>query len=104
MRRDHRMFRLTATVALAALLWDAAVPLAAVAQPAPPPLPQPGQGRPDLDQADPPARVGRIARLAGTVSFHNQGDTDWTSASVNYPVTGGNTFWTEPSARAQLEI
>ena len=51
MRRNPRLFRLTATVALTALLWDAMLPLAAVAQPAPPPLPPlpaPGQGRPDL--------------------------------------------------------
>jgi hypothetical protein len=104
MRRHHRMFRLTTTVAFAALLWDAALPLAAMAQPAPPPLPQPGQGRPDLSREDPPARVGRIARLTGTVSFHNQGDTDWTAASLNFPVSSGNTFWTEPAAEAQLEI
>jgi hypothetical protein len=104
MRLDHPMFRLTATVALAALLWDATFPLAAVAQPASPPLPQPGQGRPDLDRGDPPERVGRVARLTGTVSFHNQGDTDWTAASANYPVSNGNTFWTEPSAEALLEI
>jgi hypothetical protein len=107
MRRNPRLFRLAATVALAALLGDAVLPLAAVAQPAPPPLPAPGQGRPDLnqpDQADPPARVGRIAGMTGTVSFHSEGDTDWSAATVNYPVSSGNAFWTEPSAVAQLEI
>jgi FecR protein len=104
MRRHNVFFRLTASVAMSALLWDAALPSPAVAQPAPPPLPQPGQGRPDLTRGDPPARVGRVARIGGTVSFHNQGDTDWTAASVNYPVSSGNAFWTEPSADAQLEI
>ena len=80
-----------------------ALPLAAVAQPAPPPLP-PAQGQPDQNQADPPARVGRIAAITGAVSFHNQGDTEWSTASVNYPVSTGNAFWTEPAAETQLEI
>jgi hypothetical protein len=104
MRRNPRLFRLTATVAMTALLCDAVLPLAAVAQPAPPPLPAPGQGRPDINQGDPPARVGRIAGMTGTVSFHNEGDTDWSAASLNYPVSSGNAFWTEPSANARLEI
>jgi hypothetical protein len=102
MRRNPRLFRLATSVALGALLCDAAWPLAAVAQP-PPPLP-PAQGQPDQNQADPPARVGRIAAITGAVSFHNQGDTQWSAASVNYPVSSGNAFWTEPSAETQLEI
>ena len=104
MHRHPRLFRLIATAAVIALFGDAALPLAAAAQPAPPPLPRPGQGRPDLYQGDPPARVGRIAGLTGTVAFHNTGDTSWNGASVNYPVSGGNSFWTEPSASARLEI
>ena len=103
MRRNPRLFRLTSSVAVGALLWDAAWPLAAMAQPAPPPLP-PAQGQPDQNQADPPARVGRVAAITGTVSFHNAGDTQWSTASVNYPVSSGNAFWTEPSAETQLEI
>jgi hypothetical protein len=104
MRRNPRLFRLTATVAMTALLWDTVLPLTAAAQPAPPPLAAPGQGRPDVNQGDPPARVGRIAGMTGTVSFHNEGDTDWSAASLNYPVSSGNAFWTEPSADARLEI
>ena len=42
--------------------------------------------------------------MTGTVSFHNEGDTNWSAASLNYPVSSGNAFWTEPSAGAQLEI
>jgi hypothetical protein len=104
MRRNPRLFRLTATVALSTLLWESAYPLAAMAQPAPPPIPQPDQGRPDLNQGDPPTRVGRIALMTGTVSFHNAGDTDWSAASLNYPVSSGNSFWTEPPAGVRLEI
>ncbi|HET6306942.1 MAG TPA: DUF6600 domain-containing protein, partial [Rhodopila sp.] len=106
MRRNPRLFRLTASVALTALLAQA-MPLAAVAQPAPPPLPTlptPDQGRPELTQPDPPSRVGRLAFITGTVSFHNAGDTSWSAASLNYPVSSGNAFWTEPNATAQLEI
>jgi hypothetical protein len=104
MRRNPRLFRLAATVALTALLGNTMLPLAANAQPMPPPLPQPGQGRPDLNQGDPPARVGRIAGMTGDVSFHNEGDTTWNAASLNYPVSSGNAFWTEPTAQARLEI
>jgi hypothetical protein len=104
MRKNPRLFRLTATVALTALLWDSVLPLAAIAQPAPPPLPAPGEGRPDLNQSDPPARVGRIASMTGPVSFHNPGDTQWSAATPNYPVASGNAFWTEPSSTARLDI
>ena len=104
MRRNVRLFRLNATVALTAMLCDAVLPLVARAQPAPPPLPAPREGRPDLIQGDPPERVGRIAALTGTVSFHNPGDTQWSAATPNYPVSSGNSFWTEPSSQAQLEV
>ena len=55
-------------------------------------------------QADPPARVGRIASQSGAVSFRTSADTQWSAASPNYPVSEGNAFWTEPTARAELEI
>src|SRR3954469_4273301 len=71
MRRNPRFFRLTATVALTALLLDTVLPVAAFPQPAPPPLP-PAPGQPTQNQGDPPARVGRVAGITGTVSFHNQ--------------------------------
>ena len=104
MQQNGHLFRLTATAALTALLWDTTLPPRALAQPAPPPLPAPGQGRPDLNQADPPERVGRIAVMTGPVSFHNPGDTQWSAATQNYPVSSGNSFWTEASSQAQLEV
>lgn len=61
-----------------------------------------GLGVPAL--ADPPARVGRLSAIAGTVSFHDSGDTQWSPAALNYPVTSGNAFWTEPGARAEIRI
>jgi hypothetical protein len=54
--------------------------------------------------ADPPARVGRLAEMVGTVSFHDGGDQQWSPASLNYPVSSGNSFWTEPGASADLHV
>jgi hypothetical protein len=104
MRWNTTLFRLSASVAMAAMLVETAMPLTAAAQPAPPPLPQAGQPAPDQSQEDPPERVGRVAAITGTVSFHNPGDSQWSPASVNYPVSSGNSFWTDPVARLRLDI
>ncbi|OJY76312.1 MAG: hypothetical protein BGP12_02180 [Rhodospirillales bacterium 70-18] len=56
------------------------------------------------DTVDPPARVGRLARLLGTVSFHTADEGSWQAAMLNYPVTSGNAFWTEPSSGAEIEV
>ncbi len=55
-------------------------------------------------EADPPARVGRVARVSGTVSFHPADAEQWEPAQMNWPVTSGNAFWTEPGASAELEL
>jgi len=54
--------------------------------------------------ADPPARVGRLSEISGTVSFHDSADEQWSPATLNYPVTSGNSFWTEPGARAEIHV
>ena len=54
--------------------------------------------------ADPPSRVGRLARIAGTVSFHTADEDHWEPATLNYPVTSGNAFWTEPNASARIDV
>ncbi len=54
--------------------------------------------------ADPPARAGRIARLAGTVSFHGPGADHWEAATLNFPVTDGDALWTEPNATAAMDV
>jgi hypothetical protein len=53
---------------------------------------------------DPPGRVGRLAFLQGTVSFHDNQQTDWAPALVNTPVTSGDAIWTEPNARSEISI
>ncbi|MDE1145585.1 MAG: hypothetical protein PW843_03055 [Azospirillaceae bacterium] len=64
---------------------------------------------PDADSTpvvDPPARVGRLARVQGTVSFRADGanEGDWTVVPPNYPLTGGNDLWVEAGSGAVVEV
>lgn len=54
--------------------------------------------------ADPPGRVGRLSYVEGTVSLHAPGQDQWSQAVVNYPVTTGDGFWTEPQSRAEIQV
>jgi hypothetical protein len=101
MWRPNRPFRLTATVAVSAMLWAQVTPWPALAQAPPPPPPA---GTPDQQTGDPPARVGRLASLTGTVSLHTQDDAQWSPAIANYPVTAGTSYWTQPNAQAVIEV
>src|SRR5579883_1232898 len=94
---NQTLFRLSAAMAVSGLALGPvcaniaaaqSVTATATASTAPP---LPGGG-------DPPSRVGRLARLTGTVSFHTADQDSWSPATANYPVTTGNSFWTEPSA------
>src|SRR5271170_4573056 len=80
--------RLWLVVAL--LCFVAAQP--ALAQPAP------------ASQQEPPSRVGTVSIASGNLAFHTAGDTQWSAAGVNYPVATGGSFWTDPQARAQIQI
>ena len=102
MRTQNRRFRLIASVSVAGLLITQMVPQPATAQGAPPPPPQ--VGVPAQQSGDPPERVGRLAQLSGAVSFHAQDDSQWNPATLNYPVTQGSAFWTEPNAQAVIEV
>ena len=53
---------------------------------------------------DPPTRVGRIAEIEGTVSFHPSADEDWGVAVQNYPVAAGTAVWVDEGGKAELEI
>src|SRR5579864_8871855 len=53
---------------------------------------------------DAPSRVGRLSYIEGTVSYHLGDQADWAPATVNYPVTTGESFWTEPGARAEIQV
>ena len=94
----HPGFRLTATFVATSLITTPVLPNLALAQPAPPNVVTPAEA------PDPPARVGRLARLSGAVSFHTQADTSWATAASNYPVAAGTSLWTEPGASADIEV
>jgi hypothetical protein len=83
--------RLTALATASAL----ALGTSATGWAAPPPIPP---------RVDPPARVGRLARTSGAVSFHTVDADQWSAAPLNYPVTSGDAFWTEPGAHADIQV
>src|SRR5579871_4708708 len=66
--------------------------------------PPPGSQGQSSDDVDPPARVGRLSYIGGTVSFHTIDEDQWEPAVVNYPVTEGLSFWTEPGSHATLQL
>src|SRR5260221_4925569 len=53
---------------------------------------------------DPPGRVGRLSYIDGVVSFHTADQNQWSPATLNYPVVAGESFWTEPQARAEIQV
>jgi hypothetical protein len=56
------------------------------------------------DADDPPARVGRLSFIEGTVNQRAPGKEDWAPATLNYPVTTGFAVATDPAARTELEV
>jgi hypothetical protein len=59
---------------------------------------------PALAQEEPPARVGRVSFVSGSLAVHLPGHNEWSAAAVNYPVATGASLWTEPNARAEIRI
>jgi hypothetical protein len=57
-----------------------------------------------MAQGEPPGRVGRLAFINGTVSFHDDVQSGWTPAVVNTPLTTGDALWTEPNARSEVSL
>ena len=56
------------------------------------------------DEGDPPGRVARLSLVQGKVTFQPSGESDWSEASVNRPVTTGDRLYTDQGARAELEV
>ena len=54
--------------------------------------------------ADPPARVGRLNLIEGSVSFQPAGSDEWAPATLNYPLTTADRLWTEAGARAEAHL
>jgi len=59
---------------------------------------------PALAREEPPARVGRVSFVSGSLAFHAPSQNEWSTAAVNYPVATGTSLWTEPDARAEIRI
>jgi hypothetical protein len=102
-RHLAKLRRLAVLLATTSLTFALASP--ARTQPAPPPgTDQQGAEQAGEPDTNPPALAGRVANITGSVSFHASGETQWSAATLNYPVTNGEAFWTEPQAQASLEI
>lgn len=63
--------------------------------------PPPGFAEPDQD---PPGRVARLSFLEGAVSFKAAGTGEWVAASLNRPLTIGDSLWTDLDSRAELTV
>src|SRR5689334_10920659 len=53
---------------------------------------------------DPPFRVARLNFVQGEVSFQPGGETDWAWATLNRPMTTGDSLWTGGRSRAEMHI
>jgi hypothetical protein len=56
------------------------------------------------DPDDPPSRVARIAFVTGPVSFEPASVDQWADASPNYPMTTGDSLYSDVGGRAVLRI
>ncbi len=52
----------------------------------------------------PPARVGQIASIDGTVSFNGAGTGGWAAATENYPVSAGDSLYTQAGSQVVLAV
>jgi len=107
MQFGPRLFRVSLWLASTSLAFGTVPP--AWAQPAAPEGAAPSSpgGSPEdsgYNAADPPTLAGRLSEVSGTVSTHGAGQTEWVPATLNTPVTNGDSFWTQPQSSATIEI
>ena len=60
---------------------------------------QPGAG-----DVDPPTRAARLSYVEGAVSVQPAGIDDWTAATINRPLTGGDQLWSDRASRAEIQF
>jgi hypothetical protein len=65
------------------------------------PVPQPGAR---VTDAPPPGRVGRVSLVSGKIGFRSLGETLWSDAAINDPVSTGASLQTDPQARAEIRV
>ena len=63
-----------------------------------------GAVAPSTLDADPPARVGRLNYMTGSVSFRPAGSDEWAPAVPNRPLTTGDRLWTDNDSRAEVHV
>ncbi|HEX6633894.1 MAG TPA: DUF6600 domain-containing protein, partial [Usitatibacter sp.] len=51
-----------------------------------------------------PGRVGRLAWFDGNVALYQDPERGWEEAYPNWPITSRNSVWTDPGARAELQV
>ncbi len=56
------------------------------------------------DASAPPSRVGQIASINGNVSFNGSGSGGWAAAAINYPVSAGDSLYTQDSSQAAIAL
>ena len=55
--------------------------------------------------AAPPARVGQLTGVSGSVSYNGAGSNgQWATATENYPITSGDTVYTQDGGQASIAI
>src|SRR5215831_18128034 len=54
--------------------------------------------------ADPPARIGRLNYMSGSVSFRPGDVDDWTPAMINVPLKSGDHLWTDANSQAEIHV
>ena len=54
--------------------------------------------------ADPPARVGRVSALRGSVDLSAEPGAAWDQAKINQPVTSGTSLFATPGSQAEVRI
>ncbi|HYK09428.1 MAG TPA: DUF6600 domain-containing protein [Gemmatimonadales bacterium] len=56
-------------------------------------------------QSDAPSgRVGRLSYLSGSVSLQVSGDSQWSDATINYPLYTGDRIYVDQGGRAEIEF
>jgi hypothetical protein len=56
------------------------------------------------DDVDPPTRAARLSYVQGAVSLQPAGIDDWTAATINRPLSGGDQLWSDRASRAEIDF
>jgi hypothetical protein len=57
-----------------------------------------------MAQTDPPARVASLSHMEGSVALAPAGESEWSDAVLNRPLTRGDRLWTDRGGRAEMHV